>query len=236
MCRTSHLYRSTLDVIMKHKTPSLHEEQATTSESISLQSKKIIYKSALNALIIVAISILVNLSIRADFSYLNAGFGEASITESLQLMMLVISVWAFYSLMRERKDITHAAALISGFFTVLAIREMDVWFDMIFHGAWVLPALTVTAVACIYAYRGGKNTVNEMATILNARHMNILIGGVVLLIVFSRLYGMGHFWHSVMGEHYIREVKNVSEESMELLCYCLIALAAVKTRISMRVR
>ena len=105
MCHTSHLYRSTLDVTMKQKTPSLYEEQAATSESISLQSKKIIYKSALNALIIVAISILVNLSIRADFSYLNAGFGEASITESLQLMMLVISVWAFYSLMRERKDI-----------------------------------------------------------------------------------------------------------------------------------
>ena len=65
--------------------------------------------------------------------------------------------------------------------------------------------------------------------------MNFLIGSVVLLIVFSGLYGMGHFWYSVMGEHYIREVKNVSEESMELLCYSLIALAAAKTRISMRV-
>lgn len=59
--------------------------------------------------------------------------------------------------------------------------------------------------------------------------MPMLITAVVLLLVFSRLYGMGSFWHSVMEEHYLREVKNLSEEAIELLCYSLISLSAVKT-------
>ncbi|MDF5473975.1 NAD(P)-dependent oxidoreductase, partial [Vibrio parahaemolyticus] len=66
---------------------------------------------------------------------------------------------------------------------------------------------------------GGKGTVNEMARILQVPHMKLLIGAVVLLLVFSRLYGMGSFWQQVMNESYIRDVKNISEEGMELLCY-----------------
>ncbi len=110
------------------------------------------------------------------------------------------------------------------------IREMDYWFDMIHHGSWVFPALAVTALACAKAYQGGKGTVNQMAVILQSPYMKLLIGSVVLLVVFSRLYGMGSFWQHVMGEHYVRDVKNISEEGIELLCYSLIALSAVRTR------
>ncbi|WP_436840209.1 hypothetical protein [Vibrio hepatarius] len=181
-----------------------------------------------------AIAILVNLAIRIDFSILKHGLGETSITESLQFLMLMVSTSTFYLLIREREDLSHAATLIFGFLAVLTIRETDAWFDLLFHGAWVLPAMVVTVATCTYAFRGGKRSINEIATILDVRHMNTLIGGVVLLIVFSRLYGMGSFWHTVMQEYYVREVKNVSEESMELLCYCLIALGAVKTRLALK--
>ncbi|TOJ96770.1 hypothetical protein CGI28_26370, partial [Vibrio parahaemolyticus] len=70
-------------------------------------------------------------------------------------------------------------------------------------GSWVFPALTVTALACAKAYQGGKDTVNEMARILQVPDMKLLIGAVVLLLVFSRLYGTGSFWQQVMDENYI---------------------------------
>ncbi|MGP8308889.1 hypothetical protein [Vibrio sp. YIC-376] len=41
---------------------------------------------------------------------------------------------------------------------------------------------------------------------------------------------MGSFWRSVLDASYIREVKNISEEGIELLCYSLIALSAFRTR------
>lgn len=59
--------------------------------------------------------------------------------------------------------------------------------------------------------------------------MNLLITGVMLLLVFSRLFGMGSFWHNIMGADYVREVKIIAEEGTELLAYCLIAFASVKT-------
>ncbi len=59
--------------------------------------------------------------------------------------------------------------------------------------------------------------------------MNLLVTGVMLLLVFSRLFGMGSFWHNVMGDDYVRAVKNIAEEGTELLAYCLIAFASLKT-------
>ncbi|UTZ43890.1 hypothetical protein [Vibrio campbellii] len=200
------------------------------NSKVTEESKRIIYKSMLSALTIVAISILVNLSIRVDYVLLGSTLGETSVTETLQLIMLAVASWSFFRVSRQESHVSHAAILISGFFAVLMIREMDYWFDMIHHGSWVFPALAITALACAKGYRGGKGTVNEMAIILQSPYMKLLIGSVILLLVFSRLYGMGSFWQHVMGEHYVRDVKNISEEGIELLCYSLIALSAVRIR------
>ncbi|MGR5210716.1 hypothetical protein ACPV4A_09200 [Vibrio rotiferianus] len=209
---------------------SAQSNLVTANSKITEDSKRIIYKAMLSALTIIAISILVNLSIRVDYVLLGSGLGEASITQTLQLVMLACASWSFYHVSEQDAHLSHAAILISGFFAVLMIRELDYWFDMIRHGSWVFPALAVTTLACAKAYQGGKGTVNEMAAILQSPYMKLLIGSVILLLVFSRLYGMGSFWQGVMGEHYVRDVKNISEEGIELLCYSLIALSAVRTR------
>ncbi|TOG60307.1 hypothetical protein CGI97_11740 [Vibrio parahaemolyticus] len=216
--------------VVRMKTQIAKQAETAQNNVITDESKRIIYKSCLSALMIVAISILVNLSIRLDYVVLGSSLGEVSITETLQVIMLAIASWSFFQLSKQEEQVKHAAILISGFFAVLIIRELDYWMDMIRHGSWVFPALTVTALACAKAYQGGKGTVNEMARILQVPHMKLLIGAVVLLLVFSRLYGMGSFWQQVMNESYIRDVKNISEEGMELLCYCLIALSAVRMR------
>lgn len=212
------------------KTQIVKEAESAPSNVVTEKSKRIIYKSSLNALMIVAISILVNLSLRLDYVVLGSSLGELSVTETLQLVMLAIASWSFFSLSKQQPQLKHAAILIAGFFAVLIIRETDYWTDMIHHGSWVFPALAVTALACAKAYQGGKGTMNEMATILTVPHMKLLVGAVMLLLVFSRLYGMGSFWQQVMDENYIRDVKNISEEGIELLCYCSIALSAVRTK------
>nr|WP_321273373.1 hypothetical protein [uncultured Vibrio sp.] len=212
------------------KAQTVKKTEAAQTNVITDESKHTIYRACLNALMIVAISIVVNLSIRLDYVVLDSNLGESSITETLQLIMLAIASWSFFSLSKRTPELKHAAVLISGFFAVLMIREMDYWMDMIHQGSWVFPALTITALACAKAYQGGKGTVNEMARILQNPHMKLLTGSVVLLLVFSRLYGMGSFWRHVMDESYIRDVKNISEEGIELLCYSLIALSAFRTR------
>ena len=152
------------------------------------------------------------------------------VTETLQLIMLAITSFSFIQLSRHVPSVRHAAILIAGFFATLIIREMDYWFDKIHHGFWVYPALIIAGIACMKATKGGKNTINEMASILNAPHMILLNTSVMLLLVFSRLYGMGHFWEGVMGEQYVHAVKTISEEGIELLCYCLIAYSAWRVK------
>lgn len=196
---------------------------------VTVSSKATFQRVVLNVLVLAALSIFVNLCLRVDFTLLHHGLSESSMTELAQSLMLAVTSLAFFLLAQRNRSIRHASILFGGFFTVLFIRESDVWFDLIFHGAWVIPALLVTFSACFYAYRGGSDSIQQLAKILNSRYMPMLITAVVLLLVFSRLYGMGSFWHSVMEEHYLREVKNLSEEAIELLCYSLISLSAVKT-------
>jgi hypothetical protein len=218
------------------KTNSVNQIKNDARVTITSESKRNIYQALITVLTMTVISILVNVSIHLDYVYLNSSVGEVSITENLQLVMLAISSWCFLNISLKSENVSHAAILISGFFFVMIIREMDFLFDMIHHGFWVFPALGVTVLSCFRACKGGKNTVNEMASILQLPYMKLLIGSVVLLLVYSRLYGMGSFWQSVMGVHYVRDVKNISEESMELLCYCLIAMSSIRVRYELKSR
>lgn len=214
---------------MKFQSSSSSHPQESEQTLLSPYAKETFQKVALNALIVAALSILVNLCLRADFIFLHNTLGETSFTESAQLLMLAITIGSFYHLASIKGETNYAAVLIAGFFSVLMLREMDVWFDMIAHGSWVVPAIAVTATACYIAYKGGNQTIEQMAQLLNTRYMPILVTGLVILLVFTRLYGMGSFWHAVMGDHYMREIKNLSEEATELMAYSIIAFAAFKT-------
>jgi hypothetical protein len=197
--------------------------------TISQSTSKVIYTRCQTALIVLVIGIVANLALRIDFVLLNGNVGEISVTEMLQQLLLIISSGSFAYLAREKREVKHAAMLISAFFGVMFIREMDFWFDKIVHGAWIVPALLVAGSAILYAIKNGKRTIDQLALILASPHMNLLVTGVMLLLVISRLFGMGSFWHNVMGDDYVRAVKNIAEEGTELLAYFLIAFASLKT-------
>lgn len=197
-------------------------------------TKSILLRYSLFAMCIVGISIFVNICLRLDFVLNGALITENSITEWAQQLMLAVTVIAFFRVSVQNPPLKHAAILIGGFFAVMFIRELDFLFDYIAHGFWEFPAIAITVCAILYAYRGGKATLNQLAHIVNQPEMRILIAGVMLLLIFTRLFGMGSFWQGVMHDHYIRDVKNIAEEGTELLCYCLIAFGAVTTQLTLQ--
>ena len=207
----------------------IHMSYESTEFNVSQSTSQVIYKRCQTALFVLAIGIIANSVLRIDFVLLNGNVGEISVTEMLQQLLLIVSSGSFVYLARKRNEVKNAAVLISAFFAVLFIREMDFWFDKIAHGAWVFPAALVAGSAIFYAVKNGKRTIDQLALILASPHMDLLVTGVMLLLVFSRLFGMGSFWHNVMGDDYVRAVKNIAEEGTELLAYCLIAFASLKT-------
>ncbi|MCE0495624.1 hypothetical protein [Vibrio salinus] len=213
---------------------NINQLKQTNAVVLSIKDKQMILRSILYSGIIIVISLLTILCLRLDCYFFGPVINEASITECTQQILLAISTIAFFRVAIENPQLKHAALLISGFFLVLSIRELDFLFDYIKHGFWVYPALLVTAIAIYYAAKGGMNTIHQLARILAYPDMKVLIVGVMLLLVFSRLYGMENYWQSLMGDDYIRAVKNTAEEGIELLCYFLITVSAVLTQFGLK--
>ena len=119
--------------------------------------------------------------------------------------------------------------LVAGFFGCMFIRELDAYFDMIVHGAWKYFALVVIAFVFFKAWRLGKeNTIASLAAFMKSRAFVFIFIGLLIVLVYSRLFGMGELWHSVMPKHFNRTVKNVVEEGSELWGYALVFWGAVK--------
>jgi len=207
---------------------SLNIEQNQILETNPNTLTKIVFqRTFINIFSTIAISFLVILARRADYIWLGNNIGEQSVTEMMQLLMLVIAAISFYRLISVT-SVKGASILVSGFFTVLIIRESDAFLDQIAHGFWVFPALIVTFFSIISAAYN-RLIINGFTQLLRIPSMQVLVCMTFFLLTFSRLYGMGDFWKVVMGDAYIRDVKNISEETIELLFYCLIALNAFKT-------
>ena len=211
-----------------------NEETFSNEFSLDYSTSKTILKRGQTALIAIAICLLVNVVLRIDYVILSNTLGENSLTETLQLVMLAISSGSFFYLAKRRPVLRHAAVLIGSFFLVMFIRENDALFDSIIHGFWLYPALAITMTALIYAIRNGKQTLDQLAVILNSSYTNLFILGLIMLLVYSRLIGMGDFWKDVMHEYYVRDVKNIVEEGSELLAYCIIAFASIKIQRSLK--
>lgn len=152
---------------------------------------------------------------------------ESSLIELSQLALLGITVGAFHFIAQTNAKLRSAAKLISAFFLCLMIRELDAMFDLIAHGFWKYPALTVAGIAIYQALKDRKEAYQSLLAVVNARNFNPLILGMALLLVFSRLYGMGDLWESAMGVHFVRDVKDLAEEGTELLAYSVICLSSI---------
>ncbi len=167
------------------------------------------------------------LTVGYDLIYLDNGLSESSVTEYLQVIILFLSASSFYYIAYKDLSTRHFCILVAGFFTCMLIREFDEYLDAIVHGFWVYLALFV-AVSCIaFSSRNVKQTTHTFAHFTQSRHFVSLCLGMALLLVFSRLFGMGDFWKGILGPDYVRVVKLVAEESLEVLGYIIIFYASV---------
>lgn len=167
------------------------------------------------------------LAVSYDLIYLHNGLSENSLTEYFQETLLFLTVLSFGYIAIKESSIRHFCVLVTGFFSCMLIREFDELLDLIVHGFWVYPALFVAAMAIAYASKNIKQTIHTFAHFTRSRHFLSLCLGMALLLVFSRLFGMGVFWQGILGDGYDRLVKLTAEESVEVLGYTIIFYSAV---------
>ncbi|OQV39554.1 hypothetical protein BZ160_17520 [Pantoea vagans] len=171
---------------------------------------------------------LMILPIYIDVAWMNDALHETSFTETTQEIMLAVITALFFIAAQRRPAQRGALTLVAGFYSCMLIRELDFVFDAIQHGSWIWFALAVTAGCLAVALRTPKKTLHALARLLQHRSWPVMASGFLVVLVFSRLFGIHALWQHLMLGDYNRVVKNMAEEGTELLGYGLCWLASVR--------
>lgn len=162
-----------------------------------------------------------------DVHWLHNFVHETSLTEVAQELMLAVISGCFFIAARRQAERRSAWMLIGGFFLCMLIREMDFAFDALWHGAWAWFALAVALLCLWHAARHLDAAVRGLTHVVTHPGYGMMCAGLLCILVFSRLFGMGSLWQTLMLDGYNRAVKNMVEEGCELLGYGLCLLATL---------
>ncbi|QWA12814.1 hypothetical protein GTU79_09120 [Sodalis ligni] len=177
-------------------------------------------------LIFAAIVSAFQLLLFIDVRFLHDSVNEISLTEISQEIILFAIVVLHLWLIRVP---AHRAVnvLVGGFFTCLLVREMDFAFDVIQYGSWFWVAMAVCVLCVAVAALDYRRTLAGLADYFRHPGYGLVCAGLLTVLVFSRLMGMGGLWQALLQDAYVRTVKNAVEEGGELFGYVLCLLGTL---------
>ena len=155
-------------------------------------------------------------------------FSERGYTEILQAVMLLVGALVLAWKSRAGALSQLALCLAMGF-AFLFIRENDHWLDMIFHGSWKYFGLVPLGIAGWVFWRNRDAISRQLVAWSGTASFGVMLSGFVVL-AFSRLFGRTVYWETIMGDAYIRVVKNAAEEGVEFLALGLMLVGALEFR------
>lgn len=159
-------------------------------------------------------------------------FGESSYTEMMQEFYLLLTSLVFFVVGIRNQQYKAISYLMSGGAMVALIRELDVYFDQIYHGAWFPFALVVLLLALYMVYRQRNQIFENLEDFFSTPAFGTFIAGFLGVFVFSRLFGTKKLWMALFEvqslEPMQRWVKNAVEEGSELFGYTLLFIAAIE--------
>ena len=162
-------------------------------------------------------------------------FSEQSMTEYAQELLLLLTILVFllcYKFFPDQEVITY---LVGGFLGMAFIREYDAFLDSnVADGFWPVLAYSLAAICAYLIYKQRNQFWDQLEGFIQNRAFGIFITGLMIVFIFSRLYGYNLMWETVMGENYMYVVTRASEEAIELLGYTLIFLGATEYFFSLR--
>lgn len=146
---------------------------------------------------------------------------EMSFVEITQEAMLFLCAVLFLASASTSGKIGFSV-LVGGFFACLLMREIDGLLDPISQSAWCWPFTAIATLSIAFAFndRNRQETLTALASFTRTRAFGTMTTGLSIL-VFSRVFGTGNFWHLVLDEGYVRLAKTTVQEGIELLAYSM---------------
>lgn len=147
---------------------------------------------------------------------------EKGLVEGAQALVLLLVVSCCFFAAKRRPDLRGGLILAAGLFATMFVRENDQLLDRVYHGFWIVPALTVVAISCALAWRERATVLPSIRKICENRYYPLLSMGFFVTVVFSRIFGMKSIWMLAVGYDDYRPAKHVAEEGCELLGYAIL--------------
>ena len=157
-------------------------------------------------------------------------FSEHSYTEYAQESALVlITILFLLGIWYFPKQVV-IAYLLGGVFGMAIIREHDAFLDTnVADGAWQLIVTALITLILFLVWKERKQVWTQLYYFIHTRAFGIIVSGMFIVFIFSRLYGNKHIWLSVMGEeNYLHTITRANEEALELLGYTIILIGAIE--------
>ncbi len=171
--------------------------------------------------------IAVVLLVYIDTAVLNNTLEENSITEHGHNAVLFFAFLVFAVCAKRIPQSRGYLTLVATLFCMMLIRENDMLLDQIVHGFWKYPASIVFLLGVTLAFRSKATTLRPMLAHFEDRSFSYLLVGFLLVVVYSRLQGSGHFWEPALGPQYNPALKSIMQESTEFLGYAILLFGAV---------
>lgn len=158
-------------------------------------------------------------------------FGEKSYTEYLQQTFLFLSSIIFLVVAQYDRKVRGFAIAACGFCLMLLVREFNNFFHTIFIGAWQVLVALIAGATAYFVYQNNETFLKPARKFLRTPAFGFVLSGMLIVMIFSRLYGLHDLWYNLMGETFTdshRWVKNASEEGIELLGYTIFFFGTVE--------
>lgn len=116
----------------------------------------------------------------------------------------------------------------------LLVRENDQPLELFLpHGSWKFIVLFPVTILAAYFWKNRAAVHEQLLDWSRSLSFGVMISGLFVL-VFARLFGRSSFWQALMGDDYLRVVKNAAEEGVEMLALGLMFIAVVEFVIAAR--
>ncbi|WP_295636251.1 hypothetical protein [uncultured Mailhella sp.] len=186
--------------------------------------------SALKLLFMLGATIAVLFLIFVWDSRCDNPFSEVGPTELIQTLLLSLCTLFLFREAVRCPDMRNALILAGGLTGCMLIREQDYFLDMISHGFWKWPALILAFGCLTCAAVRLRETISSLAVFIRWRHFPLFLTGIVIVLTYSRLFGMSVLWKTLLPGGEWRAAKNAIEESSELLGYALMLTSVLLLR------
>ena len=166
------------------------------------------------------------------YTYLDVASGtylEDSWTEAPQEVSLFLGGSAAGLVAYYRPGWRVLFAALSGLAFASLLREFNNQIaEVLGKGSWLYFSLAVAIPVAVYVLRHLAAFWRQLNAVSGTFAFGVYASGMLVLHVFSRLYGANPLWRAAMGQDFDRTVARISEEGVELLAYTLIFLGTLE--------